>query len=62
MLPHRLPALDWPATLYDDASHDLDATDCSGETMLRIVRQVSLPSASDPRVVRLLGHQSDWRI
>jgi hypothetical protein len=56
-----LPALDWPATLYDDASHDLDAADGSAEAMLRIVRQLGLPSGYDQRVIRLtLGHRSDW--
>jgi len=61
ILPRRVPALDWPATLYDDTSHDLDAADGSGEAMLRIVRQVRFPSAHDQRVVRLmLGQRSDW--
>ena len=62
ILPRRLPALDWPTTLYDDTSHDLDAANCSGEAMLRIIQRVRLPGAWDPRVVRLhLGQRSDWR-
>jgi hypothetical protein len=54
ILPRRLPALDWPAKLYDDASDELDGADCSGDAMLRIVQQrFRLPGAYDQRVIRL---------
>ncbi len=54
ILPRRLPALDWPAKLYDDAPNELDGADCSGDAMLRIVQQrFRLPGAYEQRVIRL---------
>jgi hypothetical protein len=52
--PRRLPVLDWPAKLYDDAASELDSADCSSDAMLRIVQQrFRLPGAYDQRVIRL---------
>jgi hypothetical protein len=53
ILPRRLPVLDWPAKLYDDASDEPDRADCSSDPRLKIVQRFTLPGARDRRVIRL---------